>query len=199
MKRRLPDCDELFQQFFRRWYTDEDLQRRRCTATRPDAETWGEPGASVQSVCELGQPAQRKVAGQIEKMLDAVGADWPALLDVSGDIDIAWVDAFDRHFDAPAVRALMKRSEPSDFSNELLVLCCEFGATLGRTLLSVTEGTDWLLDWPYWESAVYDRASGYRMNVFHWAIKKFSDYGIEDGYRAKLLHCAEMVRQGWPE
>ena len=78
-----------------------------------------------------------------------------------------------------------------------MVLCCEFGAVLGHTLLGLTGRTAWLPDWPYWESAIYDCTSGYRVNVFHWAIKKLSDYGIDDGYRAKLLKCAELIGNGW--
>jgi hypothetical protein len=199
MPPQLPECDEVFKEFFDRWYSEDDRQRRRYTGTRPDAETWGRPGSSVETLCELTDAGQREVAAQIDKMLESTAGDWPAFLNVSGDIDIAWVDEFDKHFDAAAVHALMNRSEPSEFSNEFLVLACEFGATLGHTLLSLAEGTAWLFDWPYWESAVYDPASGYRINVFHWAIKKFSDYGIEDGYRAKLLKCVELVREGWSE
>ena len=56
---------------------------------------------------------------------------------------------------------------------------------------------EWLADWPYWESALLDVPSGYRINVFHWAIKRFSEYGLEDGYRAKVAKCLEMVRDGW--
>jgi hypothetical protein len=58
-------------------------------------------------------------------------------------------------------------------------------------------GLEWMPDWPYWESALLDVSSGQRINVFHWAIKRFSDHGIEDGYAGKIERCLELVRNGW--
>ena len=51
-------------------------------------------------------------------------------------------------------------------------------------------------DYPYWESALYDQRSGTRINVFHLAIKKFSEYGVDAGFQAKAKMCIEMVRDG---
>jgi hypothetical protein len=197
MPTELPGCDELFERFFLRWYSGADRERRGYHATRPDAEGWGRPGSSVEEVCQLAGAGQDRVAKQISTMLDAAAKDWSAQLNIEGDINLGWIDAFDSHFTARRIANMIDRSDPSDFSNELLVTCCEFGAALGHVLLTIAPGTAWLYDWPYWESAVYDPPSGYRVNVFHWAIDKFSDYGVDDGFRPKLLACAELIRDGW--
>ena len=50
----------------------------------------------------------------------------------------------------------------------------------------------WLYDWPYWESALYDQETRSRINVFHWAVKKMSEYGVEDGLTDKLNACRTL-------
>ncbi len=55
------------------------------------------------------------------------------------------------------------------------------------------DGLMWLYDWPYWESSIYDPQTGQLFPVFHWAIKKFSCYGINDGFKDKLLMCSQMI------
>ena len=34
--------------------------------------------------------------------------------------------------------------------------------------------------------------------VFHWAIKKFSTYGIDDGFADKPQVCVQMLQDGQP-
>lgn len=82
------------------------------------------------------------------------------------------------------VSSVIVNSDATDFSNEFIVLCCEFGAVIGYAMQALAPQLEWLCDWPYWESGLLDTESGYRINVFHWAIKKSSSYGIDDGYRA---------------
>ena len=132
-------------------------------------------------------------------MYEAAIGDWPKYLNLPSKPGIEWIDAFDLHYRTDRVESLIQRSDATEFSNELLVTVCEFGAVLGNTLIACDDSLNWIADWPYWESAVYDATSGYRINVFHWAIKKFSAYGVDDGYRAKLLACTELVKNGWPE
>ena len=91
----------------------------------------------------------------------------------------------------------MGRSNPADRGNELVVTICEFGAVLGHVMGKEEPSLEWLPDWPYWESGLLDVPSGNRINVFHWAIKRFSDYGLHDGYGAKLAKCLALVRDGW--
>jgi hypothetical protein len=189
----------LFKKFFLPWYDEQSAQRRGYRATRPDAEGWARPSTAATEACPLTGDSKEKVLEQVQKMLNAAIGDWPKYLSVSGQPGIEWIDAFDLHFTVDRVKSLIQRSDATNFSNELLVTVCEFGAVLGDTLIQCVDSLEWIADWPYWESAVYDPASGYRINVFHWAIKKFSAYGVDDGYRAKLLACADLVRNGWTD
>lgn len=194
---RLPDADDVFRRYFARWYDPEDLARRGFEATRSDVEQRYCAGIGGADASPLTPEAQADVAGQIETMLDAVRTDWPDAFGIKGAVGLAWVDAFDRYYDAARVAKLLERSNPADFGNELLVLCCEFGAVLGSVLRAEAPRLEWLYDWPYWESALLDPAHGYRINVFHWAVKKFSRYGVDDGFAAKIQQCAQLVKTGW--
>ena len=193
----LPDADEVFDTYFLRWYSAEDLARRQYSATRPDVEGWGAPGSSAHDLSPLDAEGRQLAADQIQAIRSAAATDWPALLQVSGTVSLGWIDEFDRYYDRERVQRTIAASDPTDFGSDLVVICCEFGAMLGHVLKQSTPQLDWLYDWPYWESALYDSKHGMRINVFHWAIKKFSDYGVDDGFRAKLLQCQALVRQGW--
>jgi hypothetical protein len=92
---------------------------------------------------------------------------------------------------------MVEASDPAKLGNELLVLCCEFGAVLGEVLRTAAPRLEWVYDWPDWESGLLDPAHGYRINVFHWAVKKFSDYGLDDGFAAKVAQCVSLVESGW--
>jgi len=131
----------------------------------------------------------------VESMIDAARSDWPTFLDISEPIDIDWIDAFDKFHDKRRVGRLIKSSKPDDFSNDFLVQCCEFGAVLGYVLLSTQPNLHWVYDSPYWETSVFDPQTGYLCYVFHWAIKKFSSYGVDDGFKAKVLACSEMIQK----
>jgi hypothetical protein len=125
-------------------------------------------------------------------MLETAKTDWPGYLDVAGEPSVEWVDEFDRY--AERVEALVRESDPSDFSNDLLVLVCQFGAVLGTVLREQVPRLEWVAEWwPYWESSLYDPQTGNLIPPFHWAIKKFSSYGIDDGFSAKLDMCRKQL------
>ncbi len=56
-------------------------------------------------------------------------------------------------------------------------------------LFNQMDGFDWLYSHPYFHSIIVHTNTGYGITVFDWAIKKFSEYGVEDGYVAKF-HAA---------
>jgi len=47
----------------------------------------------------------------------------------------------------------------------------------------------WLYSAPYFNSIIVHRKTGYGITVFDWAVKKFSEYGVDDGFAAKF-HAA---------
>lgn len=85
------------------------------------------------------------------------------------------------------------RSHPEDFGGDYVVLCCEFGAVLGHVMRARQPRLFWYLDWPYWESMLLDPQTGTVIPVFHWAIKKMSDYGVDDGFVPKIERCLRIL------
>jgi hypothetical protein len=193
----LPDCDELFTRFFDRWYDDASRTRKEFKATRPDAEPCADAGTSASDASALIEKSAHKVLDQVNVMARAAIADWSEPIGASPELDHDWIDAFDKYWDRERIADLIREANPEEFSNDYFVTCCEFGAALGEVLIAHSPRCEWLADWPYWESAVYDRDSGYRINVFHWAIKKFSEYGVDDGLAAKLGCTVELIKNAW--
>ena len=195
--RELPHCDDLFVKFFGPWYDDAARQRRAFRATFPDMSQSdslvGVTQAEASCVVEGGQ---QRILEQIDGMMDAVRHDWPQYLAVDGAIDLKWIDAFDRHYDRQRIREVIERSDPSNFSNDYVVLCCEFGAALSHALRTAEPSLVWLIDWPYWDSSLLYPKTGTIVPVFHWAIKKMSEYGVDDGFAAKINACLRILREG---
>ena len=190
----LPHCDDLFLRFFDRWYDDDDRARKAFEATRPDMlQTDSLIGLSQDQASTLLETGQEEVLNRIGRMLDAAQADWPNYLQVSGIPGLSWIDAFDSHYDADRIQEIIERSDPSDFSNDYLVTCCEFGAVLAHVMCCLQPRLVWRLDWPYWESALLDPQTGNLIPVFHWAIKKMSGYGWDDEFAEKIGACIQML------
>jgi hypothetical protein len=193
-RQKLPDCDLLFERFFVPWYSAENLARRRFTATLPDAlEDESFVGLSRVEASPIGRAAQSDTLAQIGAMVEKAQHDWPRYIQVSGEIDLAWIDQFDRHFTRERIRETIDRSDPGEVNNRYLLVCSQFGAVLGRVLLSLEPRLFWRLDSPYWDSTLLDPKTGTVVAVFHWAIKKMSEYGVEDGYAAKVRSCLEFL------
>ncbi len=129
-------------------------------------------------------------------MVDAASGDWAEFTETSESVSVEGLHAFDEFYGRPEVAALIRRSDPTDFSNEYLVLCCELGAAIGEVFRGLDANLEWVYDWPYWESAIWHPKSGSQINVFDWAVKKLSSYGVSDGLRPKLLHCWSTLPRG---
>lgn len=190
----LPSCDDLFLRFLDRWYSEEDRNRKGFKATRPDvSQVDSLVGLSQADASPLTDGGQDAVLTRIDRITEAARHDWPTYLSVVGAMDQTWIDAFDRHYDEENIAAVIARSDPEDFSNEYVILCCEFGGALGHVMRSLQPRLLWYLDWPYWESALLDSQSGTVVPVFHWAIKKMSGYGCDDGFVEKIHACLELL------
>ena len=194
--RALPHCDELFLKFFNPWYDDAGRQRRGFKATFPDVlqhESFvGLSQAQASCIIEAGQ---QRVLQQIDGMVDAARHDWPQYLAVGGQLDLTWIEAFDHHYNRSRIHGIIDSSDPSDFGNDYIVLCCEFGAVLSHVLRQEQPRLIWRLDWPYWDSSLLDPKTGTAMPVFHWAIKKMSEYGVDDGFAAKTKASLQFLEE----
>lgn len=190
----LPHCEPLFEKFLEPWYSDTDRRRRLFKGTRPDILTCPEyAGVPVSELSVLREDGVQEARARIERMLDACRSDWPGYLPVRGTLDDGWIEAFDRHYDRDRISGIIERSDPKDYSNDYLVLVCEFGAALGHVLCMRQSRLAWLYDWPYWESSLVDGRSGAVIPPFHWAVKKFSDYGVDDGFAEKIAMCLHVL------
>lgn len=193
---QLGDADEMFRLYFERWYDAGGQSLKWSEATRPDMiqipEFVGRPPTEVGP---LDEATATKVAQQIDAMVEAAKEDWPTYLKVQAPLSVSWVESFDAHYDINRVEELARRCDPTNFSNDYLVIVCEFGAVLGTVMKDLLPRLTWLPWWPYWESAIFDPQTGIVIPVFHWSIKKFSTYGVDDGFAAKLLQCVQMLKR----
>jgi hypothetical protein len=149
----------------------------------------------VNAVSALQPEERAESQAKIETLLSTAVDEWPNKLRVAGTPSLEWVEAFDRHYDRGAIQRVIDRADPSEIENEYARLCGQFGVVLGEVLRHQRPTLVWLYGRPYWESALYDEATGYRVNVFHWAIKKMSEYGVDDGFAAKTRACLNVLQQ----
>jgi hypothetical protein len=192
--KNLEHCDKLFHRYFDPWYNEEARRRRGFIATRPDMILVEQLiGADATRASPLTENGQAKTREQIETMINAARGDWQEYLPIRGEIDIHWVKAFDTYYDRTRVSDVITRSDPKDFGCDYIVLCCEFGAVMGLVMRLLRPGLVWYLDWPYWDSMLLDSKSGNVIPVFHWAIKKMSGYGIDDGFADKIKKSLEIL------
>lgn len=186
-KKKLPGCDMLFEKFFSPWYPENE----RPEMTRPDmyqiAAYEGEPLHFDEMQYLDAEGVENRKQFINSTMVDAALADFQNII-VSDKLDLSVLDAVDKYYDRAKIAALIKESDPADFSNPYVVTVCEFGVMLGH-LFNQMDGFDWLYSHPYFHSIIVHKNTGYGITVFDWAIKKFSEYGVEDGYVAKF-HAA---------
>lgn len=182
-------CDVLFRQFFARWYRlPPNVEPPRIT--KGDLEVYDDlAGQPVTAISRLHEDRRAELADQVSRMVSAAKEDWRSYLDTADVVSLQAIDAFDGYWTRARIADLLRRSARTDFQNDYLVVCCELGAVLGEVMRGLRPGLQWLHDSPYWESSLWHAASGSQVNVFHWAIKKMSAYGAEDGLRPKVL-CA---------
>ena len=128
-------------------------------------------------------------------MVDAARGDWPTYLAVDDVPSLAALDAFDAHWTRQRIAAVIASADASDFTNDYLVLCGELGAVLGEVMRQLLPPLEWLYSDPYWESSLWYAPTGGRIHPFHWAIKKMSSYGAEDGLREKVLAGIESIQR----
>lgn len=192
----LPLCDTLFTTFLEPWYSPADRNRKTFSATRPDLLTDDSYlRAPLSELSVINSEGEAEARARIEEMLAACRGDWPGYLKVFGEIDEHWIEAFDDYYDRERVQDVIRRSDPKDFSNDYLVLVCEFGSALAHVLRNKEPRLGWVYDWPYWESSLVDPHTGSVIPPFHWAVKKISEYGLDDRFAEKIDMCVRVLSE----
>ena len=191
-------CDILFRHFFVSWYRLPPGERPP-RIVKGDIEVYAEAaGRSATDAWRVPEERQRGLAKQVATMVEAARADWPTYLEIDEVVSLAAIEAFDSHWTRPRIAEVVRSSDRADFANDYLVLCCELGAVIGEVMRQHLPSLEWLYSDPYWESSLWYAPTGGRIHPFHWAIKKMSSYGVDDGLRPKLLAGIESVQRSEP-
>ncbi|HMT54918.1 MAG TPA: hypothetical protein PKD16_17780 [Saprospiraceae bacterium] len=190
-KKKLPHCDELFIKYLSPWYNEDD----RPKMTRPDmyqiAAFEGQP-LDLDDLQYLMPEYLEQVKAIINDTMTNAALEDFSLIYKSDTISFEFLDGVDTYYDRVKITELIKDSDPKDFSNPYLVTVCEFGVLLGQLFRKI-EGYDWLYSHPYYHSIIVHKETGMGITVFDWAVKKFSEYGVDDGYVAKFHAAIEEV------
>lgn len=191
-RKKLPHCDDLFAKYLSPWYPDEN----HGNMTRPDMYVIsgynGHP-IDFDTVQYLSAGQLLKEKNQIAKMADAALGDYQHILSAN-ELTLDVLDAVDKFYDREKIGKLIKSSDPKDFSNDYLISVCEFGAMLGK-LFNDEEEFGWLYSTPYFNSIIVHKNTGFGIPVFDWAVKKFSEYGVDDGFVAKFHAAIAGIRE----
>jgi hypothetical protein len=200
MTATLPDHNAVFLRFFSSLYRPEDLARRKLPATFPDMMRSFPPGTRAEDATAYDAAYGQQFLQIIEGLVDSearasagragipVPANWrqapvPELL--------AWIHALDGFWTAERIAQVQTASDTTTAQNPFMGPCLGFGALLGATLVKMSR-SEWLPETPYWDASVLHVPSGHEAFVFHWAIKKFSSYGVDDGFAAKMVTVYKM-------
>jgi|SRR5690554_3433371 len=191
-KKKLPHCDDLFVKYLSPWYPEDE----RPKMTRPDmyviAAYEGHP-LDLDTLQYLPDELLEQTKKQIRIMTEAALGDYQAIIK-SDKLDFSVLDAVDKFYDRQKIAEIIKESDSKDFSNPYLISVCEFGATIGQ-LFNELEGYDWLYSYPYYHSIIVHRDTGFGITVFDWGVKKFSEYGVDDGFVAKFHAAIEGINE----
>ena len=189
---KLPHCDKLFKKYLSPWYPENE----RPTMTRPDMYVIsGYNGKTldidqIQYLTAEGLSETKKV---FNKMREAYRKDFQRIKKFE-EFDINMLDVVDEYFGKQEVKELIKMSNPKDYNNKYLIAVCEFGLALGDLFVK-TGKFNWVYSYPYFHSIVVNPETGQAITVFDWAVKKFSSYGINDGYKWKFLKVMELIEE----
>ena len=186
--------DDLFRTYFAPWYPPE--RPPAFGGVLPDVEQIVlDPGQHIGDIHPLEPEARALPAGKIEEMFAAFTEDGVRLLGATPPVDLAWIEAVDDWLSPDRARRILAQSQPHEFSNAFLVLCCEFGAGVGEVLRQLQPGAQWIPDWPYWDSWIFDLNSRTKCNVFHWVVKRFHEDGGDERLADKVGAALRFMRE----
>ncbi len=189
---KLPHCDKLFKKYLSPWY----LKEERPNMTRPDMyiiSGFQNETLDIDKIQYLTKEDLKESKRLIEKTRISYQRDFKKIKEFK-DLNLDIIDSVDKAYGKQEVKDLIKLSDPKDFENQYLLTVCEFGAALGD--LFVKSGKfEWLYSYPFFHSIVINPETGQAITVFDWAVKKFSSYGIEDGYKWKFIKAMELIEE----
>jgi len=105
------------------------------------------------------------------------------------------IEKIDHWYDRARIDALIEGDPTPDESgiSDVFIRTVEIAAILGSHLIELDPSIEWCPVIPYWESPLFHSKSGTLVNVYHWSIKRFTDYGIDDGLIGKCQACIGVL------
>ena len=189
---KLPHCDKLFKKYLSPWYPDNE----RPKMTRPDMYVisgYKDKKLDINSIQYLTVEGLEETKKIFDSMRDSYKQDFQNFMKFE-NLNLDVIDSVDKAFGKEEVKELIRISNPKSFDNQYLVTICEFGLALGDLFVE-TGKFEWLYSYPYFHSIVVNPETGNAITVFDWAVKKFSSYGIEDGFKAKFEKSMEIINE----
>ncbi|MCB9261697.1 MAG: hypothetical protein H6607_04915 [Flavobacteriales bacterium] len=187
--KKLPNHHKLFRKYLSPWYPEND----RPKMTRPDMLLLPQyvgvkPNTgNLKYLTNEGLEETKKI---FDLMRESYYGDFQNFIEFD-KLNLEVIDAIDRAFGEKEVKQLINESDPKKISNSYLILVCEFGLALGDLFVE-TGKFEWLYSYPYFDSIVVNQETGNAITVFDWAVKKFSSYGLNDGFKAKFLTTIQI-------
>jgi hypothetical protein len=150
------------------------------------------PDTDISELMDTSGQSFVNLKTQIDYMIKASKGDMQQFLSFD-KVDLNVVDTIDKAIQRKYIIGLLNDSDPNDSSNSYLISIVEFGCILAECIINEISGFYWLYDYPYWESVIVHKPTGTVVPIFHWAIKKYSAYGVEDGFKNKIIKMKEVL------
>lgn len=189
---KLPEPDFLYEKFVKPWDNNNDpLLPKKL---KPDMQGLFKAGYGLEKLKEINWDFENTTKNQIDAMCEAVFVDFKDFGKLDRDNLLNTIDILDKVFDRKFVKRVIDNSDPNKFDNEYLLHSIEFGALIGK-YFEKQAGYFWFYEYPYWESVIVHQKTGTVIPVFHWGFKKFSNYGVEDGFKLKVHQALQIGKK----
>lgn len=151
-------------------------------------------GISAAELSELDEMDQEAVINQLDTMRKVGLQELTDHTGLNFTCTANAIEQIDQWYDEIHVNDLIDHSTcDATGVTDVFIRSVEIGALLGQWFIEQGQAFAWLPTIPYWESPFYHRKTGSIVPVLHWAVKKFTSYGIEDGLLAKCQACVQRL------
>jgi hypothetical protein len=185
----LPDCNDLYVKYVHKWNDNPD---HKVLLVKPDMLQSFDPNTDFSTMIDGADQGYLQIKKQVEAMTSVARED---LLEIAkfDEFNLESIDKLDKAIDRKYIKGIIDTSDANDDSNHYLISIIEFGCALSEAMRKEIGGFIWVYDHPYWESTMVHKKTGFEIPVFHWAIKKFSEYGVDDGFKDKILALKQTL------
>jgi hypothetical protein len=187
----LPDCNDLYVKYVHKW---DDNPEHKILIVKPDMLQFFKPNTDFSALVDSTDDGYVQTKQQVEAMIAASRQDLQELATFN-EYNLETIDKLDKAIDRQYIKGVIEASDVNDDANRYLISIIEFGCALAETMEEEIGGFVWVYDYPYWESTIVHKRTGFEIPVFHWAIKKYSDYGVDDGFKNKILALQRNLQE----